>query len=121
MINRILVITAIALTILAFEHQPSFSQLTQQWVAIYNGPGYSDDYTESIAVDGSSNVYVTGSSTGSGTLSDYATIKYNSSGVQQWVAIYSGSGNSDDYAKSIAVDGSGNVYVTGYSKGSETL
>ena len=118
MIKRILVISAIALTILAFEHQPSFSQVTQQWVARYNGPGNLEDFADnasSPAVDGFGNVYVTGSSKGSGTYYDYATIKYNSSGVQQWVVRYNGPGNSSDAARSLAVDGSGNVYVTGFS------
>ena len=69
-------------------------------------------------MDGSGNVYVTGQSIGSGTSNDYCTIKYNSSGVQQWIARYDGPGNSDDWAYSIAVDGSGNVYVTGQSTGS---
>jgi len=115
MINRILVISAIALTILAFEHQPSFSQVTQEWVARYNGPGNSNDNAWSLAVDGSGNVYVTGSSDVSGTGRDYATVKYNSSGVQQWVARYNGPGNSSDNARSLAVDGSGSVYVTGES------
>ena len=92
----------------------------QQWVQRYNGPGYGYDYAYSIAVDGSGNVYVTGRSIGSGTMADYATIKYNSSGVQQWVQRYNGPGNSNDGANSIAVDGSGNVYVTGGSYGSGT-
>ena len=87
----------------------------QQWVARYNGPG--EDRAYSIAVDGSGNVYVTGYSSGSGTEHDYATIKYNSSGVQQWVARYNGPGNDNDEANSVAVDGSGNVYVTGFSSG----
>ncbi|MEO0083548.1 MAG: SBBP repeat-containing protein, partial [candidate division WOR-3 bacterium] len=96
------------------------SQGVEQWVARYNGPGNSDDGARAIAVDGSGNVYVTGSSYGSGTYADYATIKYNSSGVEQWVARYNGPGNSYDCAYAIAVDGLGNVYVTGYSWGSGT-
>jgi hypothetical protein len=88
------------------------------WVKRYNGPGNSSDIARSIDVDGSGNVYVTGQSIGSGTSYDYATIKYNSSGVQQWVQRYNGPvNNSEDEAYSIAVDGSGNVYVTGGSTG----
>jgi uncharacterized delta-60 repeat protein len=97
-----------------------FAQVAQEWVQRYNGPGNHSDQARSIAVDDSGNVYVTGASTGSGTSLDYATIKYNSSGIQQWVQRYNGPGNSSDEASSIAVDGLGNVYVTGFSSGSGT-
>ncbi len=93
----------------------------KQWVQRYNGPANSYDYASSIAVDASGNVYVTGYSYGSGTYVDYATIKYTSSGVEEWVQRYNGPGNIDDYATAIAVDASGNVYVTGYSEGSGTF
>ncbi|MBK7446987.1 MAG: SBBP repeat-containing protein [Ignavibacteria bacterium] len=35
----------------------------------------------------------------------------------QWIQRYNGTGNTDDIAYSTAVDTSGNVYVTGKSKG----
>jgi uncharacterized delta-60 repeat protein len=89
----------------------------QQWVVRYNGSGNSDDYANAISVDRTGNVYVSGNSVGSGTSSDYSTIKYDSNGVEQWVARYNGTGNSVDEVHSMAVDRGGNVYVTGQSAG----
>ncbi|HWA05080.1 MAG TPA: SBBP repeat-containing protein [Ignavibacteria bacterium] len=86
-----------------------------QWLQKYNGPGDSTDSGNSITVDGSGNVYVTGSSFGSGTKSDFITVKYNSSGVQQWAQRYDGPTNGTDNAYNLKVDASGNVYVTGSS------
>ena len=89
----------------------------EQWVASYNGPGDAFDFADAIAVDSSGNVYVTGESYGLDSAYDYATIKYNSTGQEQWVARYNGPANYDDVATAIALDGSANVYVTGYSYG----
>ena len=90
----------------------------QQWIQRYNGPGNIYDHAVAIAVDDAGNVYITGRSAGSGTNDDFATIKYNSLGEQQWVQRYNGPGNSMDWAHSIAVDNLGNVYVTGVDFGS---
>src|SRR6266542_838160 len=77
-------------------------QVKLEWVQRYNGTGNSDDEATSIAVDNSGNVYVTGESWGGvfGTRLDYATVKYNASGIQQWVQRYDG-GGTDDIARSI--------------------
>ena len=87
------------------------------WVRRYNGPVNGWDYASAIAVDGSGNVYVTGTSPDSVTSDDYATIKYYPNGDTTWVRRYNGPGNMHDYACDIAIDGSGNVYVTGQSWG----
>jgi hypothetical protein len=92
----------------------------EQWVARYNGPGNFNDDARAIAVDVSGNVSVTGASTGLGGIYDYATIKYDAVGAEQWVARYNGPGNLIDIARGIGVDGSGNIYVTGESFGSGT-
>lgn len=93
----------------------------QQWEARYNGTGNNTDRALKVAVDFDGNVYVTGWSNGNGTQIDYATIKYNSAGEEQWVARYNGPGNVWDKPAGIVVDNSGNVYVTGYSQSSNAI
>lgn len=89
----------------------------QQWVARYNSPANNGDYATAAAVDDSGNVYVTGYCLSIlGINADYTTIKYNAAGVQQWVATYNGIADGNDYARDIAVDSSGRVYVTGESQ-----
>lgn len=92
----------------------------QQWLQTYNGPGNAGEDAYSILLDAAGNIYITGSSAGSGTDYDYATVKYNPSGAQQWVLRYNGSGNSYDESRNLAIDTSGNVYVAGTSRGSNT-
>ena len=93
-----------------------------KWHTFY---GSSDqDYGKGIAVDASGNIYVAGYSLATwGTplnphsgSSDIVVIKFNSSGVYQWHTFYGSAIN--DYGNGIAVDSSGNVYVTGESNAS---
>ena len=87
----------------------------EQWVARYNGPGDAVDWAYSIALDNSSNVYVTGRSTDKNSNVDYVTIKYNSNGTEQWLVRYDGVANLHDEALAVSLDSQGNVYVTGKS------
>lgn len=87
------------------------------WSRNYNGPVNGGDYSFSIAVASSGNVYVTGRSDQGATFSDYTTIKYSPTGVQQWVALYNGTAGTYEEARVVAVDNQENIYVTGKSMG----
>jgi hypothetical protein len=87
------------------------------WTARYNGTGIGPDSASAIAVN-STGVYVTGKSW-NGTDYDYATVKYDPDGTEDWVSSYNGPGNGDDEAYDIAVNNAG-VYVTGKSEGEDT-
>ena len=93
----------------------------EQWVTQYNGPGDGNDEPSDIAIDAKGNIYVTGESLGLGTRYDFATVKYNNSGAEQWVARYNGPGNADDLAVALSVDESQNIYITGTSSATGTL
>ncbi|HYV92901.1 MAG TPA: SBBP repeat-containing protein [Chitinophagales bacterium] len=70
-----------------------------------------EDQGSSVCIDAFGNIYVggwTGSAQGG---YDIFILKYDSAGNQLWSK--SGTGNSWDYATSIAADGSGNIYLAG--------
>jgi hypothetical protein len=90
----------------------------QLWAQSHNDPLNLDDDARSAAFDASGSVYVTGNSPGFNGTMDYTTIKYNSSGMLQWLKKYHGlSPTASDFARSICIDGSDNVYITGHSQG----
>ncbi len=86
------------------------------WTNRFNGSANGEDAPAGVAVDSKGDVIVAGySKTGSSI--DYATIKYSGAGLPLWTNYYNGPANGDELANALAVDGSGNVFVTGYSFG----
>ena len=99
-----------------------------QWV---NGiGGASDEYVKRNTLDGSGNIYLAGSFSGTnavigtttltnsnpGLTSDALVIKCNALGLVQWAV--SSSGTNNESAAGISCDNNGNVYVSGgYSSG----
>jgi hypothetical protein len=88
------------------------------WQQLFN-VGNRKAFTTATTTDAQGNYYVAGS-TYINALNgqDLTVIKYNASGVQQWVKHYNGPGNNYDIAAAIKVDNAGNVFVTGASVGS---
>jgi uncharacterized delta-60 repeat protein/CSLREA domain-containing protein len=80
--------------------------------------GASDDYAHSVAVDSSGKIVVAGY-VDNGSDCDFAIARYNSDGSLD--ASFAGDGKlttdfgaSDDYGRSVALDGSGKIVVAGY-------
>lgn len=87
----------------------------QLWATRFNGTANGNDVANATVVDASGNVYVTGKTTSTAGGINYITIKYNASGVQQWVNTYNGTGNSADEAVSLDYSSTGRLFVTGTS------
>ncbi len=86
---------------------------TQQWASTYDGPQHTDDWVSSITTSASGSIYIAGV-VDEGTNQIATSVKFNASGVQQWVAGYDL--NVLGYrtlANSIKLDNTGNVYMAG--------
>ena len=95
------------------------------WVERYNGPANDYDTPSNeeggkcMTMDQYGNIYITGVSRGATSMNDYVAIRYDTSGVEHWVAGYNCC-DSVDYALAVATDNEGSVYICGRSVGGGT-
>lgn len=111
--QRLLCATLLAGGIMG-EIRTSAQPAVEAWVQRYNGPGNRSDQPVAIALDDNGDVIVTGYSYSNSGGNDYATIKYSSAGVPLWTNRFTGPGNYEDKPTAMAVDGNGDVVVTGW-------
>ncbi len=97
-----------------------------EWAQTWGGSNY--EYGRGVAVDGSGKVYVTGHFRGTADFDpgggdphtsngywDVFLSKFDSSGNFEWARTWGGP--DADWGNGVAADGSGDVYVTGFSSG----
>ena len=94
---------------------------TPRWTARYDGSrGGAGGEARAVAVDAAGNVYAAGWVDDGVIFSpnyDYLVVKFGADGIQRWAQRYDGPGDNTDLVSAVAVDGTGNVYVTGFSYG----
>ncbi|MBL7717773.1 MAG: SBBP repeat-containing protein [Flavipsychrobacter sp.] len=107
---------------------------TVTWGTYYGGNSSSNDYVYSVAVTPNGNeIYIggyTSSTTNIATTGSYQAsysqtsytdgmlVKFNASGVRQWGTYYGGNSTTYEYCYSIALDPSGNVFLSGRTNNS---
>lgn len=90
---------------------------TVVWNALTGNPVLQEDTPSDLFIDAAGNIYVTGKSDAIGGANvnfEFMTVKYNASGVQQWIAYYDGTtSNAEDIPATVLTDASSNVWVFG--------
>jgi uncharacterized delta-60 repeat protein len=86
-----------------------------KWIASYDpNPGYTQS-GRTIQIGASGGAYVVAASKDSSGTWCYATVRYDSTGAQQWASRYSDSAHFSDYPYGAAVAPCGRIIVTGRS------
>lgn len=95
------------------------------WVRHYDNirPGATSgvfDGAQAVVVDAARNIYVTGESQSVLTFTgrEFATIKYNADGAQQWVHRFHSTSSTASYGGAIALAADGGILVAGNETGS---
>ncbi len=90
------------------------------WQEVYESPMNDLAGTYGLALDSQANVYITGSTYQAASGEDYLTIKYNTSGVMQWLITYAGPASGTDCVLDLVISPYQDVVITGRSMGSGT-
>ena len=89
------------------------------WIATLGDRAATNDDGYGIAIDSLGNTYIAGTTASQGAGGDDGLVaKYNAAGVIQWQRTLGSAGG--DALKNVAVDSSGNVYVSGFTPVSGT-
>ncbi len=102
----------------------------RQWATYYGGT--EDDYGKDLATDASGNVYLSGNTHSSSNIAsgghqnlfsggemDAFLVKFDAMGVRQWATYYGGT--DYDHGASVAIDGSGNVFLAGHTQSTSSI
>ncbi|WP_041948400.1 hypothetical protein [Turneriella parva] len=105
---------------------------TASWAQTVSA-GAANSRFDSVAVDSSGNIYVSGFQAGTGTYTygaqstavtagtnNIALVKYSAAGIAQWARTVS-AGSSDSVFESVTVDSSGNIYAAGSQRNTGTF
>ena len=104
-----------------FVAQVAAQSPTINWKTVSYGSGFTETLLgdgqverskNALAVDSAGNIYMVGASF-NGVTNEFLTIKFNAYGVEQWRATPYITAMTNAFAKAVAVDAMGNVYVTG--------
>jgi hypothetical protein len=82
----------------------------QIWIATFSCSIWT--WGADIKIDNKNNVFIAGRA-----CNNFLLLKYDSSGIQQFVSFYNGPVNGDDAANRIDLDNEGNIFVAGNSIG----
>lgn len=110
-------VVLVVLTKLVYEPVSTQAAVTEAWVHRYiDVVTNSSDRASKIMRDAAGDIIVTGTTDDGTSGLDILTIKYSGiDGAVLWTKRYDGPANANDGPSALAVDGNGNVVVSGYS------
>ena len=92
-----------------------------QWSQIIQGAASAFDESHSVALDPAGNVITAGFTSNAGSGADFTVVKSDGiSGEVLWGQAVDGAANTTDEARSVAVDGAGNVVAAGFLSNTST-